>query len=247
MTSPAAREPPTAPRKFQFTLQHLLILTATLAVTFGVLNSRVGTTIWVVLGVIFLVVVALVERAGWSRSTLLIPLPPVLVLLILAPSEVREFSPETLKVRTQREWRLLGIPLASSGSQLYRPELVEYLVAEGYWQPTHARSPRWIARVDVASTSSWHLESHPLHEEFAESQFWITWTEEHPELAAEVWPTVHQVLQQNQYPAFLAADVMRIGLTSRTPEEFWNRIDQAAGLQPLLPLKPATSKRRFRQ
>ena len=106
------------------------------------------------------------------------------------------FSPDTLETKSQSETLLFltSVPIYRSSYQYHRYELVDFLIAEGYWTPSAAPSPRWLGT--NRSNAQWRDGQSPIHREFAWfADDWIAWTQAHPELAAVLWPLVLEELR----------------------------------------------------
>ncbi|GMV84070.1 MAG: hypothetical protein AMXMBFR7_52540 [Planctomycetota bacterium] len=106
------------------------------------------------------------------------------------------FSPDTLEYRSQSERTVFAteIPLYRSAYRYDAHELVDYLVAKGYWSPRPASEPRWIFLFHW--NRSWKDGASGFHRRFFwRKDLWIEWTEKHPERAAEVWPHVLELLR----------------------------------------------------
>jgi hypothetical protein len=106
------------------------------------------------------------------------------------------FSPDTLQAKTQHEWviPLVCIPVLRTPFSHHTPELVEYLVAQGYWSPRDADDPLWLF------TFHWNVGWHGGYAYFYKWLFWrqkdwIAWTRDHPDIAAEFWPQVLEHLR----------------------------------------------------
>ena len=111
------------------------------------------------------------------------------------------FSPDTLDCRTQSEMLFPGtkIPIYRSTYDYHRYELVEYLIAEGYWSPVETTSPRWFATFHW--NRQWRDGTSDFHRAFGwRSEEWIQWTKDHPEIAAKLWPVVLDALRTPTEP-----------------------------------------------
>ncbi|MBE7464613.1 MAG: hypothetical protein HS116_14140 [Planctomycetes bacterium] len=106
------------------------------------------------------------------------------------------FSPDTLEYRSQSERTVFAteIPLYRSAFRYDSHELVNYLVEKGYWSPRPASEPRWIFLFHW--NRNWKDGESCFHRSFFwRKDFWMEWTEKHPERAAEVWPQVLELLR----------------------------------------------------
>lgn len=116
--------------------------------------------------------------------------------LLTSPGGRGFFSPDTLEYRTQSERLILvaEIPVYRSAYRYDSHELIDYLVAKEYWSPQPAPEPRWIFLFHW--NRSWKDGESGFHRRlFWRKDFWIEWTEKHPERAAEVWPRVLELLR----------------------------------------------------
>ena len=126
---------------------------------------------------------------------------PALLLLLSTRGGRSYFSPDTLNTKHQTERLLFGtdIPVYRSEFTFDRYELVDYLISKGYWHPKPVDDPRWM------QMNHWNLQWRDGHSNlYAELAWhedrWMTWSEEHPELAAVVWPIVLETLRRNRTP-----------------------------------------------
>ena len=122
---------------------------------------------------------------------------PMLLVLLSTRGGIFYFSPDSLESRFHAERRLFIIltPIYRSGPQYYRFDLVEYLVEEGYWSPDTSREPRWLEM--GCWNQQWRDGYSMLYRVLqTDGTRWIEWTEEHPEVAATVWPVVLRILRE---------------------------------------------------
>lgn len=106
------------------------------------------------------------------------------------------FSPDTLESRYQSERLvpLLQIPIYRSGFGYYRKDIVNYLIEHDYWQPNDVEHPRWIPASHW--NDAWRDGYSALGRELGRSEYWINWSDSHPELASIVWPLVLRALRE---------------------------------------------------
>lgn len=123
---------------------------------------------------------------------------PCLLWLFVSPSRGGRgfFSPSTLETKTQSEYLICGVPIYRSNFDVRQDDITTYLIAKGYWSPQAAESDRWIP------TFHWNEqwrdgESSLQRALFWRHEFWINWSEENPEMAAELWPRVLRLLREN--------------------------------------------------
>jgi hypothetical protein len=109
------------------------------------------------------------------------------------------FSPDTLLYRTQSEalLPLTEIPLYRSRYSYHQPLLVQYLVAQGLWAPRVVSKPRWFLAFHwndqwSGGTNSWNKELS------WRGQGWVTWSQQYPDIAAEMWPLVLETLRADE-------------------------------------------------
>ena len=116
---------------------------------------------------------------------------------------LREFSPDTLEIKREREQILFGVSFRSR-REITRNQLLEYAIAQGYAVPTPTTAPRWISiyRVQAGSRGSGGFLSKALERQQAET---IEWCETHPDLARVYWRTGLALLRSND------ADDRRLG------------------------------------
>lgn len=107
------------------------------------------------------------------------------------------FSPDTLDTKSQSEILLpftTDVSIYRSQFEYYRWPLAEYLVQKGYWSPRTAKEPTWL--LTYHWSDQWKDGNTDLERNLAwKRQFWMEWSDEHPELAKVVWPWVLKALR----------------------------------------------------
>lgn len=102
-----------------------------------------------------------------------------------------EFSPQTLECRSRMELLLpmTRIPVFRGPWEYSRFELIDYLIAKGYWTAEKTDSPNWIS--SFHSNKQWEDGQAIFHQEMRwRSKHWIEWSDTHPEFAAYLWPKI---------------------------------------------------------
>jgi hypothetical protein len=118
------------------------------------------------------------------------------VAIATAGGGLGSFSPDTFQYRTQSEvlLPLTSVPLYRSGCSYHQPPLFQYLVAQGYWAPSGASDPKWLPA--FRWNRQWKDGYSGLHRELSwRGPEWINWSKSHPEMAAELWPLLLEVLR----------------------------------------------------
>src|SRR5262245_61120497 len=126
------------------------------------------------------------------------PLIFFLVAYLLSPATGKGFfSPDSLEYRTQSDLHFFGtdVPWFRSRYKYHNQRLVDFLKSKGYWKPSEAKSTRhWILLFH--SSSMWRDGESSLHRRlFWKSDFWIEWSNNHPDQAAQLWPKVIELLR----------------------------------------------------
>jgi len=126
------------------------------------------------------------------------PLIFFLVAYLFSPAPGKGFfSPDSLEYRTQSNLQFFGTDVSwfHSPYQYHNQRLVDFLGSKGYWKPREATSAgRWIFLFH--SSSMWRDGDSSLHRQlFCKSDFWIEWSNKHPDEAAQFWPKVIELLR----------------------------------------------------
>lgn len=164
--------------------------------------------------------------AAIFRWTALAGLGLVILIYLASTKGGRTFfSPDTLESREQGE-RLsyfFLLPVSRSNFKVYRPKLASYLIAEGYWSAKSTNTPRWL--LVEHWNSQWRDGDTMLSRIFGRTSYWIDWSEQHPDLAAVVWPRVLESLRQSNLE--LSYDepsaILDIAKAAKSPEDFERR------------------------
>ncbi|MEZ6069120.1 MAG: hypothetical protein R3C10_02375 [Pirellulales bacterium] len=130
------------------------------------------------------------------------------------------FSPDTLRMRTQREFLipLVNVPVWRSRYDVHQQPLVTFLKEEGYWSPTNNEPPRWILAFHW--NDHWWDGDLLWHKELVRDEFWIQWTIEHPDMARVVWPLVIQTLRTQPDGEHYAGNILRCASVTENTREF---------------------------
>ena len=196
-----------------FSVRQLFLLVAVIATGFAV--GRWGGP---VLGVLIAGSGMLILRAGWKRGLLISYVVAMAGFLLSAEGGQSDFSPDTLNSRFRSERLLIvGLPVYQSGYRVFRYELVEYLIEKGYWQERDTGDPQWVPMTHW-SRSWWRDGDTIYYHEFRHGAFWIDWSEEHPSIAAVLWPTVLRLLRRSDVDG--ATLLLRYAEQAETLAEF---------------------------
>ncbi len=115
-----------------------------------------------------------------------------------------DFSPDLFTHRTVRELYLLGYPILVLGERPWRTDLDEYLHAEGFVPGPDTAEPRWcMIKGFRPGVRGWSGRAKSFCREArcfgGESEEWVTWSEQHPELSARLWPKVVALVRRESY------------------------------------------------
>jgi hypothetical protein len=135
------------------------------------------------------------------------------------------FSPDTFQFKTQSEILLppTELPLYRSAFEYHeKPDLVAYLVAQGYWVPIQTEEPNWIAVFKW--NTQWRDGEMQLYRYMNQPSEWIEWTEANPTVARVMWPKVLSILRRG-ITAGYAEDIMRKAKQSSSLKEFINSVN----------------------
>jgi hypothetical protein len=145
----------------------------------------------------------------------------VLPALLFGRGGVGYWSPDSLEGYTQREYvtPIFHIPIYRSLRSLRRYELVDFLVAKGYWSPRKAAgTPRLLLM--FRWNDLWKDGYSGIHREFTRSgPFWQEWTTSHPSAAAELWPRVLESLRTWPHGNYYAVQLLFLSRDSQTAED----------------------------
>ena len=109
------------------------------------------------------------------------------------------FSPDSLDYTWRSEVVLVGTdsPVVRSKWKHHDHELVRFLINKGYWTKSETNSPRWLFLFH--SSSSWRDGESALHRSFFwKREFWMEWTNKHPQQATQFWPHVLALLRSGK-------------------------------------------------
>lgn len=147
-------------------------------------------------------------------------LPCVILFSFLNDGGLAYFSPDTFEIRSQSEITLpiLNTPVYRS-SYSYRDnsfELVEYLVAKGYWSPRETDEPRWILLFHW--NDAWRDGDTQWYRDVNRSNEWIEWTEKHPDIARVLWPAVLSFLRSDEGSRYVTHVMFQAKISSSEAE-----------------------------
>ena len=140
---------------------------------------------------------------------------------------IGHFSPDTLQSSAQRELFFLHCRAMAMPARYHQMPLVTYLIEKGYWKPQDAGNPHWTLSFE------WQAGQHDgesrLHRELAwYHEAWIEWSDQHPEIAKELWPLVLHILRSPGRwpdPSYVAESVLDHGTRKfATLSDFHRRI-----------------------
>jgi len=154
-----------------------------------------------------------------------------LVVPISGPVRGLEWSPDLWRHRSFRYYQLAGIRVSPVRTSEWESVLEEYLHSEGYIPAPEGQAARWVFVHGFApSKRGWHGPAKYTCMVFGcwgdPNEYWIRWSETHPDLARVLWPEIARLVRSGQYypvreilsPELEAAD---------TPEEVRQLIRRA--------------------
>jgi hypothetical protein len=147
------------------------------------------------------------------------------------------FSPDTLELKSRSELRapLFGFHIyRSSFKPLGHYQLVEYLINKGYWKPNQTSEPRWIWI--YGWNDQWSLGYGPLSRHLSKfREFWMDWTEKHPEFAAILWPRVLEQIRDRSQPSTdgYVGQILELAQYSKSYDDFRGLLEAFAREYPI--------------
>lgn len=147
--------------------------------------------------------------------------------LLFGRGGVAYWSPDNFERYAQSEYLipLLDVPVYRSQRNHSRYELIDYLIAGGYWTPREVEKPRWIRM--FRWNEQWRDGYHSLHREFTRGGTgWVDWTETHPDAAAELWPQVLQMIRTWPRGDYWAAELMAFSRNAESAEQVRQTVQQ---------------------
>jgi len=167
---------------------------------------------WLLLIVLLALVLAVVllvrTTRNWLRGVLGLLILFLGVVLTGTSGGISYFSPYSLEVRSQEEFTIFSgeIPLYRSSPTYRTPELMEFLVKEGFAQPVEPERQRWL--LFYHSNGAWKDGGTPLEYLMSRQRHdLIEWSLADRERAALYWSEGFRLLRSE-----LKADVVAGGL-----------------------------------
>lgn len=185
-------------REFQFRLRTLLIAFVWLGLC---LHAVVHWSTYGPLMLLILVTAAATTRFTWRGGLCLGFWVTCYIVdcFDFGSGTIIYFSPDTLRTRHVHE----VLPELPGNIHLYRAQpietehaLAEHLIARGYWQRRTTEDVGWVftAHYNRRWRDGWTMWQKYVTRQ---GDDWIKWTDDNPNLAAEVWPRILKVLRQD--------------------------------------------------
>lgn len=141
----------------------------------------------------------------------------------------KELSPDTFEIRefAYFEAPFLGTQLTQNDRTDVTPPLTGQLVADK--QITAGKTSRWdlidqSPRQHAESAYDARLLEYYLTAKDSQGKIvWATWSQEHPKIAAVLWPQVQSLAKENLY--VFIPELFRVAETSKSAQEFQTQAD----------------------
>jgi len=155
----------------------------------------------------------------------------VLVVMIFGSVSGQEFSPAGFRRRTFQYYRipLIGLQVSPIWRTPSTNELERHLSAARLIPPPAQPATRWDL-VEVQAAIKYHAGDALLLTRYLDTPTdedelaWLTWTEEHPELAAVLWPAVADTTRRGNY--VVVPDLMRLAQQAQQADSFQAEVEQ---------------------
>lgn len=148
------------------------------------------------------------------RVPLWLSIPVVLLILVAAgwlfgaSGQVTgvEFSPDLFEHRSFRYYQWCGIRVTTKHTHVWRSGFDDYLHDSGYVDTTGIKEPRWqLVKGFAPHVRGWSGPAKSLCLSIGcfngRDERWITWSNDHPELAKVAWPALVQLSREGKYEA----------------------------------------------
>jgi len=136
-----------------------------------------------------------------------------------------EFSPDAFQHRMYHRYSFMGRPITRKIYEDKKWALDEYLHRKGLIPPSDLGEPRWwLVQCFDHGRSDWgslgkgydiclRLQTFP-----SERDYWVPWSEKHPDIAKVLWPQVVVALREDQLEE--AVRLLSAAESSETLHEF---------------------------
>lgn len=142
---------------------------------------------------------------------LLLPLAALVLLALLGQvmgcngwARGVEYSPDLLSHRSFRYLVCCGVQVTPKQTDVWRSSLDDYLYENKYATPASTHPPRWrLVQGFSPGIRGWSGEVKFVCQGLgcweSTDSVWVDWSEEHPKLAAVLWPRVVAWLRSEEY------------------------------------------------
>lgn len=199
-------------RPFQFTLRKLLYAVVVISVFAASITAKgiFGATIFgFVAGCIFAVTAYRRKRHVLFVPAGLLALPFLAIVLSSGTARGVEFSPDLFKHRSFKYWASPLLPDDQIGwrrTEEWTSPLEDYLHSNGYIKPVKTVDVRWdLIKGFRPGVRGWSGGAKYMCQGLGcwgeGSEKWVTWSAQHPDLAAVLWPKVIDFARSGDYYA----------------------------------------------
>lgn len=114
-----------------------------------------------------------------------------------------EFSPDRFSHRSFRYYQWCGIQITPKQSREWRSEVDDYIHEHGFVANVDRPDPRWhLVKGFAPGVRGWHGNAKLMCQSvgcWGGNDEWVTWSEDHPDLAKIIWPQVVVWARNEQY------------------------------------------------
>ncbi len=149
-----------------------------------------------------------------------------------------EFSPDTFEVRSFSYYRipLTEIQVKAVRHHTFGSALRDHLIRKNLLPKSANDTPRWDlvyrqnlwSREAILGDAQFLVDFLPDFRDGWDDE-WLTWTQDHPDLAAILWPAVAELARTNLY--IFVPDLLELAEVAEQPDDLERQIDQTLAEQ----------------
>ncbi|MCO6045272.1 hypothetical protein NG895_15275 [Aeoliella sp. ICT_H6.2] len=148
-----------------------------------------------------------------------------------------EFSPDLFEHRSFRYYQWCGIPITPKETHVWRTDFDAYLHDAGYIDTAGIDEPRWqLVKGFAPGVRGWSGPAKHGCQAIGcfngDDGQWITWSSDHPELAAVAWPVIVLWVRDERYDAVYLL-FYRLRESPPSVEQLKQAIDELSQMEPL--------------
>lgn len=175
-----------------------------------------------------------VAKIAWAAIGLLGGvLALAFAVLLFGHAQGEEFSPDTFECRSFSYYRipLTEIQVTAIRHYKYNSPLRDHLFRNNLLPKSEDNAPRWnlVYRHTLTSREGIVGDAKILIDFVPEFRWdikneWLSWTQDHPDLAAVLWPAIAELARTNLY--IYVPDILELAEAAEQPEDLAIQIDQ---------------------